>query len=428
MAIKVFVRIDSKLRLTYSAKNIEIRLVAKSRMAENLEKEFEIKSRLLTELQKLLDEKLETIGKLELDMTEKIEQVRGLEQSLGGKTRKVNELQAELDKKTAVIGPLETQLQAAQNELSQYKEEIESIKNLRSYKMGKRFGKVFGGAAESGTAGPDSQGGKNKPDSQDASQKDSQAAGPDSDGPDGAGPGRPAEPDLYESTKSKLSAYEKANLISRRRQRLASTKFAHGEDLSMSPSLLDLCIDSKSNMLDDWQLICLCSCIKNFDWKGGDYLVEIGTNIGQGAVFMAKVLEELGLDTKIISIDPFSFAAKKSFNPKGNYSQYVTLTRQQNLQDRCIPVTAFSQHIPDIFKERVGVLVVDGSHQYEDVRKDLDYYCRLVRPNGYVFVDDVFAEIYPGVYGAFNEWLSTHDDFELSYKGESFAIAKKTAP
>lgn len=414
-------------------------------MTEDLEREFEVKSKLLTELQQILDEKLEAIGKLELDMTEKIERVRALEKSLGGKTEEANELQAELGKKTAVVGSLEAQLQAAQNEMLQYRAEIESIKNLLSYRMGRRFGKVFGGlaGAESEPASRDEQSAPatgnaavqtpetvhdSPVDGQQLRKKNGPGAAPETvhgSPVDGQHPDPITDPNLYESLKIKLSAHEKANLISRQRQKMASTKFAHGEDLSLSPSLLDLCIDSRSNMLDDWQLVCLCSCIKNFAWKEGDYLIEIGTNIGQGAVFMAKVFEELGLDTRIISIDPFSFAAKKSFNPQGSYSHYVTLTRQQNIQDRCIPVTAFSQYIPGIFKENVGVLVVDGSHQYEDVRKDLDYYCQTVKLGGYVFVDDVFAEVYPGVYGAFKEWLATHGDFELSYKGESFAIAKR---
>ena len=178
-------------------------------------------------------------------------------------------------------------------------------------------------------------------------------------------------------------------------------------------------------MLGYWDLVCLCLCIKNFAWSQNDYLIEIGTNIGQGAVFMAKVFKELKLNTRIVSIDPFSSAAKKTFNPQGSYSHYLTLTRQQDAQDLCIPVTAFSQQIHNIFKENVGVLVVDGSHQYEDVRKDLDFYCQTVKLNGYIFVDDVASKVYPGVYGAFEEWLASHSDFELSYQDESFAVAKR---
>ncbi len=235
----------------------------------------------------------------------------------------------------------------------------------------------------------------------------------------------PIEDELSVYMRSDLSPAERARLIGRLWQRLASTEFAHGESLSMQPALADMCVDSKSNMLDEWELACLCSCIVNFDWKPDDYLIEIGTNIGQTAVFMAKVLRSMGLGTKIISVDPFSFAADKMLNPKGNYSYYVTLTRQQNVNDMCIPVTAFSQDIPHIFKENVGVLLVDGSHQYEDVKKDLDYYSGLVRPNGYVFVDDYNASNYPGVYGAFDEWLAGYDNFELSYKDSYFVIAKK---
>ena len=262
-------------------------------MAEDLEKEFEVKSQLLTELQTILDQKIESIGMLELDLGEKREEVRRIKKSLDEKTgvidektRIINELQAELDRKTAIAGQLEKQLDAAQNEVLQYKAEIESIKNLLSYRMGKRFGKVFGGTlgvqrsekpqssipvqdnVELPNPNPVEAAGQHSeqiPSSQDMGQEPKEEQGP------------VAETDLYEALKPKLSAYEKANLIAVLRQKLAAEKFAHGEPLSISPLMLELCIDSKSNMLDEWHLAWLCCCIKNFDWKDDDYLIEIET-------------------------------------------------------------------------------------------------------------------------------------------------------
>jgi len=218
----------------------------------------------------------------------------------------------------------------------------------------------------------------------------------------------PIDPDALKKLKTKLKI-----------------KFNHGESFDTDEKLIEMFFKFKSNMLDEWELACLSSCIKNFHWTSNDYIVEIGTNVGQTAIFMAKILQLMKLDNKIISIDPFSFAKDEVFNPKGNYFHYATTIQTENVNELCIPVTAYSQNISHIFKESIGLLLVDGSHRYEDAKKDLQYYCKLVKLNGYIFVDDYNVSSYPGVYRAFEEWLIEQPDFELAYKDNYFIIAKK---
>jgi len=372
-------------------------------MVDNLEKEFEVKSRLLNELQQILDAKIEVIS----------------------------QLQKKLDASTESNTNLST-------ELSQQKLELDSMRNLLSYKIGKSYGDKFGDAPGSKLfekmisyffkQNYDDLSNSKEIQSQKILESKEPHAEIISESTDTSESTELSpEENLYEYLKPKLTPTQKNELIKNLQQKLTNTKFNHDESLTLNPSLIELCIESKSNMLDEWELACLCSCIKNFDWDKDDYLIEIGTNIGQTAIFMAKIFQDMELDTKIISVDPFSFATDDVFNPKGNYTYYVTLSKQQQVHDTCIPITAFSQNISNIFKENVGILFVDGSHQYEDVKKDLDYYSKLVKLNGYVFVDDYSASGYPGVYRAFEEWFVSHDNFELSYKDSYFIIAKKVA-
>lgn len=397
-------------------------------MVDNLEKEFEVKSRLLNELQQILDAKIEVISQLE----------------------------KKLDDKTITLEQFKEQIKINSNEILQQKLELDTMRNLLSYKIGKSYGDKFGNAPGSKLfekmisyffkQNYDDLSNSKEIQSQEileskephaeiisesTDHSESTSTSESTDPSESTDTSESTEPtpeeNLYEFLKPKLTPTQKTELIKNLQQKLTTTKFNHNESLTLNPSLMELCFESKSNMLDEWELACLCSCIKNFDWKKDDYLIEIGTNIGQTAVLMAKVFQDMELDTKIISVDPFSFATDEIFNPKGNYTYYVTLTKQQQVNDICIPVTAYSQNISNIFKENVGVLLVDGSHQYEDVKKDLDYYSKLVKLNGYVFVDDYSASGYPGVYRAFEEWLVSHDNFELSYKDSYFVIAKKVA-
>ena len=80
-------------------------------MVDNLEKEFEVKSRLLNELQQILDAKIKVIS----------------------------QLQKKLDASTESNTNLST-------ELSQQKLELDSMRNLLSYKIGKSYGDKFGDA------------------------------------------------------------------------------------------------------------------------------------------------------------------------------------------------------------------------------------------------------------------------------------------
>ena len=51
------------------------------------------------------------------------------------------------------------------------------------------------------------------------------------------------------------------------------------------------------------------------------------------------------------------------------------------------------------------VLYVDGAHDYETVRSDLDLYSSLVRPGGLILVHDVLCpDTFPGVRRAFDEF------------------------
>jgi len=57
--------------------------------------------------------------------------------------------------------------------------------------------------------------------------------------------------------------------------------------------------------------------------------------------------------------------------------------------------------LPTVF----DLVYIDGGHSYEQVISDLANFSPLVRPGGLILVHDVlFAEFFPGVQRAFDEW------------------------
>ena len=76
----------------------------------------------------------------------------------------------------------------------------------------------------------------------------------------------------------------------------------------------------------------------------------------------------------ILSIDPFERCQPDNLNPQGNYEQYIENIKANGVEDRCMALAAFSADAARTVPGGIGVLVVDGSHHYDAVKKDLELY------------------------------------------------------
>lgn len=205
-----------------------------------------------------------------------------------------------------------------------------------------------------------------------------------------------------------------------------------GTTLKLQPSRRELALTASSRargdafasgMMDDGELKFLAAVTQAFPWSAGDLVVEIGTHTGRTAVFLAETLDEIGADNVILSIDPFERVQKSRLNPQGKYRKYVKTMRERGLEDRCIALVGFSHHVAPAVADRIGVLLVDGNHDYASVRQDLALFGPKVLPGGYVFLDD-YTGTYPGVVKATEEYVAAHQDFVLLHRSY-FAILQR---
>src|ERR1700675_859539 len=172
----------------------------------------------------------------------------------------------------------------------------------------------------------------------------------------------------------------------------------------------------ESGMMDAGELVYLAATLAACPWDGKRIVVEIGAYRGSTSVFMAKVLQCLGHRVPILSIDPFERVAPDLTNPQGVYAAYLETIRQHQLEDVCLPLVAFSQDAVAVVPDTVGVLVVDGGHQYPAVSQDLQLYAPKVLPGGLIFIDDYFAA-YPDVMRAVDEYFVDTRPFTILHKG-----------
>ena len=198
-----------------------------------------------------------------------------------------------------------------------------------------------------------------------------------------------------------------------------------GEKVSVPEEVAGLANAAATGMMDAYELLCLGASLALCPWgrEPDAIVVEIGAFEGTTTVFMAKVLRALGRRVPVLSIDPFERATPDSLNPQGVQSAYLRNVREAGFENQCLPLLAFSQHAAAVVPNRIGVLVVDGSHHYEAVKSDLLLYGRKVPPGGMIFVDD-YGPAYAGVMTAVDEYFNADAPFDVLHKAH-FVVARR---
>lgn len=178
-----------------------------------------------------------------------------------------------------------------------------------------------------------------------------------------------------------------------------------------------------SDMMDDGELRYLAAVALAYQWAPDDLVVEIGTYAGTTAAFVAETLAEAGHLNKVLSIDPFERVSHTRLNPGGKYRRYVRTMRQRGLEDRCLPLVAYSHDAAPAVTARIGLLIIDGDHEHASVSRDLALYAPKVRSGGFIFLDD-HTDTYPGVVRATSEFVGQDHGFELLHQSY-FAILRR---
>jgi hypothetical protein len=127
-----------------------------------------------------------------------------------------------------------------------------------------------------------------------------------------------------------------------------------------------------------------------------DALVEIGSYCGRSTVVLAGVAKALGAGVPVHAIDPH----EGLFSGGDGTRAVPTLERlRANLARAGVEdvVNIIPQRSCDVaWNEPIGLLFVDGLHDYESVSADFRHYAGFVVPDGFVAFHD-YADYWPGV-------------------------------
>lgn len=114
-------------------------------------------------------------------------------------------------------------------------------------------------------------------------------------------------------------------------------------------------------------------------------ILEIGTQEGATAYFMAMAQQEIGLPVNITCIDPF-------IRTSDNYGDDTLMVWKKNTAPFSAGIKLLKnlsgEVLPTMRKRKFDLIFVDGSHRYQDVANDLELVKGLLAENGLIVVHD----------------------------------------
>lgn len=111
--------------------------------------------------------------------------------------------------------------------------------------------------------------------------------------------------------------------------------------------------------------------------------VEIGSYIGASSLMIAKGLKK---DSVLYCIDTWHNDAMT----EGNWDTYKEfMDNTKSVKERVKAIKASSSEAGNNFTEQIDFLFVDGNHEYEGVKEDIDIWFPKLKSNGIIVMHDI---------------------------------------
>jgi cephalosporin hydroxylase len=149
------------------------------------------------------------------------------------------------------------------------------------------------------------------------------------------------------------------------------------------------------------------------------FIIETGTAHGGSAYFLADLVQLLGLDTKVITID---IEGAKTF-PNRPYHEKIEYILGSSVDKKTI------EKITNITNSNNNLVILDSAHKKEHVFQEINLYKSFVPIGGYLIVEDTNVHGHPvalehpeGPMEAVDQYMSDHDDLVIDQTKEKFYL------
>jgi predicted O-methyltransferase YrrM len=131
----------------------------------------------------------------------------------------------------------------------------------------------------------------------------------------------------------------------------------------------------------------LCKGVKNI------LVLEVGSWMGLSTRLMADYLKNNSVQGTVVAIDTWLGSPEHIGDEKLEtlYEQFVSNVRHKGLEDRIIPFRISSVQAAHYLKSKAvyaDIVYIDAGHEYEAVKLDISVFWTLLKPGGFMLLDD----------------------------------------
>lgn len=148
----------------------------------------------------------------------------------------------------------------------------------------------------------------------------------------------------------------------------------------------------------------------------GDMLVEVGSLLGKSACYLGTILPS---GTRLWCVDewPLDYVSEGGVCIENPYGIFMANVAQCGVSDKLTPLQKSSLDAAKEFAEAsLHAVFIDASHDYKDVKADIEAWRPKVGRFGYIGGHD-YGSTYPGVKRAVDEIFS-----EIEVLGQSWLV------
>lgn len=145
-------------------------------------------------------------------------------------------------------------------------------------------------------------------------------------------------------------------------------------------------------------------------------VAELGSHYGCSAFTFCQAAKDFGLDTEMNFVDTWQ---GDDFTKKYDNDVYTVFSKivdafYGNQKVNMLKMT-FDEAVKQFENGSIDVIHIDGSHHYDDVKKDFETWYPKVSENGVIMLHDISSDIVLGdVMGSYKYWLELQEQFKYT--------------
>ena len=113
--------------------------------------------------------------------------------------------------------------------------------------------------------------------------------------------------------------------------------------------------------------------------------IEIGSWLGGSTIIIAKALK----NGKVFAIDPHKNGMEHNeWKIKDTFNEFTLNIRKAGIADNVIAIRKTSEKALEGWNHKAGLIFIDGSHKYEDVKFDLHNWRNFLTEGGFMLMHD----------------------------------------